>query len=149
MNDYSMTKDMVDNSLNSGNSLALVLVILISLNIGVEIFRFIVRIVLLRKEKNNKRQLLIEEKRILVLEVLYQSLDKLTIIDRDETQLMLDSIKEINHYITHNKIYIAKTYLKCTNEILDYFKNLLVDYRQKSIEKESALFERFCHEFNK
>jgi hypothetical protein len=149
MQDYSLTKDIIADPNLTDNSIQIALVVMISINIGIEIFRFITMLVITKKEKHNKRDLLIEEKRIKILEQLFQSLDKLSLYDRDESGDMLSSIKKINLFITKNKLYIPKTYQNCSNEVLDYFKNVLTDYRQKNIEIETKLFEKFCYEFNK
>lgn len=149
MNDYSLTKDLIEKGFSTGNSLSIVLIVLVSLNIGIESFRFISMIIISNKEKHNKRQILIEEKRLKIIEQLFQSLDKLTLFDKSESSILLDNLKDINLFITKNKLYISKNYLDCTNEILDYFKDVLADYRKKNVEKEISLFDKFCHEFNK
>lgn len=143
-----MLKDIID-ALKNSNSLIMTLVVLISINIGVEVIRFFGMLFLSKQDKSNKRQLLIEEKRIKVLEQLFQSLDTLTLYNRDEEVLMLEKIKEINLYMTRNKLYIPKSFQKCTSEILDYFKNILTDFRLRSIEKEVQLFDKFCNEFER
>jgi hypothetical protein len=149
MQDYSLTKDIIADPNLADNSIQIALVVMISINIGIEVFRFITMLVITKKDKHNKRDLLIEEKRIKILEKLFQSLDKLSLYDRDESEDMLISIKKINLFITKNKLYIPKKYQNCSNEVLDYFKNVLTDYRQKNIETETKLFEKFCNEFNK
>lgn len=149
MNDYSATRDLVEANGGGENSLMIALVILISLNIGVEILRFVSMIILSNKDKSNKRQLLIEEKRIKVLEQLFQSLDGLSLLDKNEDSKMLKQIKEISLYETRNKLYIPSAFQSHTHKILDYFRTVMTDYRKKSIEKETTLFEKFCNEFNK
>lgn len=149
MNDYSMLKDIIEATNKNNNSLLIALIILISINIGIELFRFIGMIILSNKDKSNKRQLLIDEKRIKVLEQLFQSLDSLSLHDKSESSQMLEKIKEINLYVTKNKLYIPKPFQRNTSDILDYFKNVMTDYRLKSIEKETQLFEKYCNEFNK
>ena len=67
MNDYSLTKDAIHNY-GEINGLIKTLIILVSVDILIELIRFGVSLYLSKKDKNNKRQLLIEEKRIKVLE---------------------------------------------------------------------------------
>jgi hypothetical protein len=148
MNDYSLTKDAI-NSNAEINGLLITLIILVCINILIEFIRFGVSLYLSRKDKDNKRQLLIEEKRIKVLETLFKKLDAISIYDKSEEEKMLTDLKEINIFITQNKLYIPKKLQSNSNEILDYFKNVLTDFRQKSIEKETELFNKFCNEFNK
>lgn len=149
MNDYTAIKELVEQSTSQNSTLTITLIILISINIGVEIIRFIGMIILSNKDRSNKKQLLIEEKRIKILEQLFQNLDSLTLYDRSEQTQLLEKIKEINLFVTKNKIYIPKKFQSHTTEILDYFKNVMTDYRLRSIEQESKLFEKFCNEFNK
>lgn len=148
MNDYSFTKDALNgNSEISG--MIITLIVLVCINILIELIRFGISLYFSKKDKDNKRQLLIEEKRIKVLETLFKKLDTITIYDKNDEEKMLLDLKEINLYITQNKLYIPKKLQKISTEILDYFKNVLTDFRQKSIEKETELFNNYCNEFNK
>lgn len=149
MNDYSATKDLVEATGGNQSTLMIALIVMISLNIGVEIFRYIGMLNLSNKDKSNKRQLLIEEKRIKVLENVYRSLDSISLLSKGEEQKMLEKTNKISLYVTQNKLYIPKPLQFHINYILDYFRIVMTDFRQKSIEKETALFEGFCDEFNK
>ncbi|HEU4574927.1 MAG TPA: hypothetical protein VFS36_07980 [Chitinophagaceae bacterium] len=148
MNDYSLTKDALFGNGNLTGML-LILIILVCINILIELIRFGTTLYLSKKDKDNKRQLLIEEKRIKVSETLFKKLDNLTLYDKSEADKILNDLKEISLYITQNKLYIPKKLNSISNELLDYFKNVLTDFRQKSIERETELFQRFCDEFNK
>ena len=149
MNDFTAIKEIIELINKNNHYLLITLIILISINIVVEIVRFIGTLIITNKEKSNKKALLIEEKRIKILEQLFQTLDSLTLFDKSESILMLEKIKEINLFVTKNKLYIPKTFQNHTSDILDYFKNILTDFRFKSIEKEINLFEKFCNDFNK
>lgn len=148
MNDYSLTNDALKSN-GEINGLIITLIILVCINIIIEIIRFGVSLYLSKKDKDNKRQLLIEEKRIKVLETLFKKLDAISLYDKNQEEKMLTDLKEINIFVTQNKLYIPKNLQSTANEILDYFKNVLTDFRQKSIEKETELFKKFCYEFNK
>lgn len=148
MNDYSLTKDALNGN-EDLSSMLLTLIILVSINILIELIRFGTTLYLSKKDKDNKRQLLIEEKRIKVSETLFKKLDNATLYDKSEADRMLNDLKDISLYITQNKLYIPKKLNSISNELLDYFKNVLTDFRQKSIERETELFQSFCDEFNK
>lgn len=148
MNDYSLTKDAVNNN-GEISGLIVTLIILVCIDILIELIRFGVSLYLSKKDKENKRQLLIEEKRIKVLETLFKKLDAISLYDKSEEEKMLTDLKEINIFVTQNKLYVPKKLQSTANEILDYFKNVLTDFRQKSIERETELFNKFCNEFNK
>ncbi|WP_321343440.1 hypothetical protein [uncultured Draconibacterium sp.] len=151
MNDYSLNNDVLQElfGLASNQTLLLTLLIMVSINIGVEIFRFVSKWALSNKSKKDKRLILIEEKRIKILEQLFQSLDSLTLYDNSQDQELLAKLKDINKFMTRNKIYIPKEFQKHTNNILDYFKNILTDYRNRDYEKETKLFNKYCNAFNK
>ena len=131
MNDYSLTKDAIHNY-GEINGLIKTLIILVSVDILIELIRFGVSLYLSKKDKNNKRQLLIEEKRIKVLETLFKKLDAISLYDKSQEEEMLTDLKEINIFITQNKLYIPKKLQSTANNILDYFKNILTDFRQKT-----------------
>lgn len=148
MNKYSIIKEFLEAE-NNISSLLNTLIILIVLNLVVEIFKFFITIYFSKREKKNKRQLLIEEKRIKVSETLFRKLDSLSLYDKNQNEELLSDLKEINLYISQNKLYLSKKLENHSTKILDYFKNVLTDYRQKSIEKESQLLQKYCDEFNK
>ena len=148
MNDYSLTKEVLGANANL-TSILWIIVCLLSINLLIELFRFATASILSSQERKNKRTLLIEEKRIKILEELFRKLDSLTLLDKSDNERLLQSLKEINLYVSQNKIYIPKRFQFITNSILDYFKGVLTDFRQKSIEKETNLFQKFCDEFDK
>ncbi len=145
--DYSTIKEIGNLNINS---MAITLTILVSINIVIEVIKFVFSLCISAKDKNNKRELLIEEKRINVLEMLFKQLDSLTLYfsDSDEDK-MLSDLKAINLYISQNRIYIPKNIYDISISILDYFRKVLTDFREKSIERESELFEKFCNEFSR
>ena len=149
MNNYALIKDLVDKAMAEYNTINVAVIILIVANLSLEIVRFVGNRFLSNQDKKNKKQLFIEEKRIKVLEQLFQQLDSLTFYDTTEEHELLENIKEVGAFVTKNKLYIPKKFQKITNEILDYFKNVLADKRQKSLEKELALFQKFCDDFNR
>ena len=145
MNDYCLSDTLQGGK--PADPVTLALIILISINIGIEIFRFIAMLVLSNREQGNKRKIMIEENRLRVLEQLFKSLDELTLFDREQEVESLSKIKEISQFITKNKLYIPKPFQKISNEILDYFRNVLTDFRNRSFEKEIKLFEKYYDEF--
>lgn len=149
MNQYSGLENLVELLTKQNKSLLIALIVLIILNIGVEVFRFVSMLILARKEKKSKKDLLKEDKRLKILEQLFQSLDKLSLYDREDSEAMLKEVKSINSFISKNKLYIPSKFQEISNDILDYFKNVMTDYRQKDIEKESKLFEKYFNEFNR
>jgi hypothetical protein len=147
--DYLTLKEYIKTLNENNDSLTTVLILLVSVNIIVEVIRFISKIVLSNKDRANGRQLLIDENRIKKIERLFQSLDRLSLFDRNESVEMLDEIKRINQFVTKNKLYLSKKFQSKTNKILDYYKDVLTDYRNKDIKKETELINKFCDEFKK
>ena len=125
------------------------LLVLISVNLVVEIAKFISSFILSNKEKKNHKHLLIDEKRIKILEEVYKDLDLLSIFDQNEDEVLLDSIRTIERKIQSNMIYVPSKIHSIFIDILDYYKCVLVDYRKKDIQKEANLLKKYCNEFNK
>ena len=82
-------------------------------------------------------------------ENIFKKLDKLALNDpKNESDQLLLKIQEIDATIRENKIHIPKKLLVSINDILDYFKEIMVDYRKKDYKKEIDLFDEFCKIYN-
>ncbi|MEP1152135.1 MAG: hypothetical protein ABJH08_10450 [Balneola sp.] len=125
------------------------LLILICVNLIVEIAKFTSSFILSNKEKRNHKHLLIDEKRIKILEEIYKDLDSLSIFNQDEQENILEGIRNIERKIQSNMIYIPSKIHNICIDVLDYYKSVLVDYRKKDFEKEANLLKKYCNEFNK
>lgn len=149
MNDISSLQNLIQTINKQNENLIIALIVLISVNIIIELIKIGGQYFLLRSDGKQKKQLLIDEKRIKILETLFKNLDRLSLYDQTQSRQMLKDIKDINLYISSNKLYIPKKFRSHANNILDYFKNVLSDYRQKNIQVETKLFEKFCNELEK
>lgn len=147
--DYSTLKELISNSINDYKTLLYTLIGLIIVNLIFEILKFCSSIFLSNKEKSNSKQLLLDERRIDIQEKLYKSLHRLKLYDKRQTDDMLIDINDISSFTSKNKLFISKELLLITNQILDYFKGLLLNYNEKNIETEIKLFDKYFDEFNK
>lgn len=146
--DYTAINELL-KQLEENKTLQTTVIILVIINILIEIAKFLSNIYLTNKTNSASRKLLLEERKINILETLFKKLNGLSLYDRDESELLLKEIKETNNFIYENKIYIPNSFQKISQTTLDYFTQVLTDYRSKSIEKENKLYNKFCDEFNK
>ena len=147
--DYSTLNELIQNAKNDYKYLLTTLICLIIINLIFEFFKFINSIKLLNKEKSNNKQLLLDDKRIDIQVKLFKSLSRLKLFEKDQDTDLLNAIKNINSFITNNKLFISKELQSISNEILDYFKSVIFDFNTKDIKTEAQLFDKYYNEFNK
>lgn len=147
--DYSTLNELIQNAKNDYKYLLTTLICLIIINLIFEFFKFINSIKLLNKEKSNNKQLLLDDKRIDIQVKLFKSLSRLKLFEKDQDTDLLNAIKNINSFITNNKLFISKELQSISNEILDYFKSVIFDFNTKDIKTETQLFDKYYNEFNK
>lgn len=145
MADFSL----IEKLLNESSTLYLVMIVMISVNIGVEGLKFITSIVISKSDSKSKRMLLREERRIEILEKLFLMLNNLSTFERSETEELLAEINGINSFVRLNKIYITKKKSKITSDITDYYIQVVENFNNKKFETEIDLMDKFSNEFNK
>lgn len=124
------------------------ILVLMVLNLVLELVRFLLQIKLSNKDHSNQRKLLVEQRRLVVLEELFNNLSQLRLLDRTQPNEMLAQVTKIADYMNSKRLYIPKKFHRASDDILDYFKTLMTDYTQKDVKLEVELFENFCHLFN-
>ena len=121
--------------------------VLLIINIVVLAVTFIFDLVKGRKENINYRIRKISETSILREKEIYDGLLELAVFDSQDPHRMLDKIMEVEKNMKLNKLYIGKAFFKLAEEFMDYFKQVLCDFRMKDVKKEEQLFEKLCREF--
>ncbi len=153
MNNFGILEKLMEsysNDIAFNNKLVVALIIFISLNLITTIINLISQHNLKLKEKKIISFKIKEEKRTVIYEIIYKNLDKMTFyIGKNDSNDFLNSIQETERYISRNKLYIDKSCQQLINEILDYFKTVLADYRKKDYSIEMKLFEKLSSNFNK
>ncbi len=152
MNDFSLIDKIVDNfnkNIDTSTNLITVLSVFIGLNIIITLLNVWTQFRLKTKDKSVIAFNLRETKKVELQEDIYKKLDKLALIDpKTESDLLLSKIQILDATIRENKIHIPSKLLNSTNNILDYFKEIMVDYRKKDYKKEIELFDNFCKIYN-
>lgn len=141
-------KELIINSFNISKQLFLSILLLI--NIIIEAWRFYKSKKIKEIERKNQIGVLIDQRGIEIQEELYKKLLKLTYIDhKSDSKQLLKETKEITQYIDINNLYITTDIHKTVNNFLDYWKEVLLDSRKKSFEKERNFLRNYKHEFRK
>lgn len=145
MNDYTAISEITKNTENMN-----ILITFILINILTTIIQIVSNFMLKSKEKSIYSHNLKENKRIKKLEECYNKLEKLTYFDgKNDNEIFLNKIAEIDTFVTTNGLYIDSKYFKIINEINDYFRTVLSDFRKKDYKREKILFSNYTSEFNK
>ena len=88
------------------------------------------------------------EKKIITIDELYKKLNEIkmnSIVSISEDSLKL--IKEINCWISENKLNLTNGIFNISKTILDYFIEIYTNPERKDIKKEKKLFEKFIQEY--
>lgn len=105
--------------------------------------------VLINKQilKNDTKKMKFERK-IEIIGELYKKLNSIkmnSIVNISEESLKL--IKEINCWISENKLNLTNGIFNISKTILDYFIEIYTNPEKKDIKKEKKLFEKFLQEY--
>lgn len=122
--------------------------------IGVNLLSTLINIISQHRLKSKDKKIISfkikEQKRVSIFESIYRKLDKMTFLEgKTESDELLESIQNVEKYISKNKLYIDKKDQKLMYEITDYFKTILTDYRKKEYGKEIKLFDKLSANFDK
>jgi hypothetical protein len=109
------------------------------------VLTFVTQITLKPKEGHYART----EKKVEVFEHLYNTYVSFTLVDREQSGQLLNDIQKFSRYVVVNGLYIDKQLMRLTNEVTDYFKEVIVDFRKKDLAKEKVLQDKFKSLFNK
>lgn len=159
MNDFGLTEKMIESlknlqALNSENAesvknFIIAFIVFAIANIATIIVNLFMQFKLKNKDIDIIKFNLREGERIKILFKLYEHLEQLTYYDNTDQAIFLEKTKEINRFITKNKLYIAKNYISVAQEFNDYFLTVLSDYRNKNFTNENRLLDEFTSIFNK
>ena len=146
MNDIGVLQELIgkfSNNIDNNNKLSIALMIFMSINLLMSLINIFSDHKLKNKEKKIFSFTLKEKRRIEIFEKIYQLQDKLTFYDgRNENNLFLIEIQDIQAYVGQNKLYLSKKEQQLINEINDYFKTVLTNYRTKDYRRETELFTK-------
>ena len=147
MIDSGILKDLIEKY-DKQHTLLITICVFVAVNVFVAVINLISQIKIKNMDISVHKRNLREEKRMQILEDIYQKFDGLRIIFNDEDTLR-DSLRIAYEFINKNTLYLNKEELKITQEYCDYFSVVLNDPRKKDIQKENELLDKFKIEFNK
>lgn len=143
------TLELLFKSLGITNTLIYVLISILVLNIFAIVIKFFLDRKLKDHDKAIHRKNQINNKAIKVQESIYSRLERLSLYTADEDEELLSELQKLQRYVSNKRLYLNKQLQEIINESLDYFRTVLTDYRQKDLDIEKQLWERYEQEFNK
>ncbi|MDX1828634.1 MAG: hypothetical protein R3342_03715 [Lutibacter sp.] len=153
MNDFGILNNLIENfskDVALNNKLSIALLIFIFINLITTIINIISQHRLKLKDKKIISFKIKEEKRIKLYENIYKQLDKLSFYDgKSNNNLFLESIQNVEKYLSCNKLYFNNKETKLIYEISDYYKTVLSDFRKKDYLIEEKYFKKLSSNFNK
>lgn len=158
MNDYGLTEKAIDilgdfqdlsKNIESVKKFIVAFVVFATLNIISIVGNLFMQFKLKNKDKDIIKFNLRENERIKILFHLYELLEQLTYYNGDERDEFLEKTKKINRFITKNKLYLDKSFIKIAQEMNDYFLTVISDYRNKDYKNETKLLDEYTKLFNK
>lgn len=88
------------------------------------------------------------ERKIEFIENLYKKLVEIKMSSIESiSEEYLTRIKEINHWLSQNKINLTNGIFNASKSILDYFIEIYTDPENKDIKREKKLFDKFIQEY--
>lgn len=125
------------------------LVVGISVQILSAVLSFLMQLRLKNLEKNITKFNLREEKRISVMEDVYQKMSELTWFFPGESVVDLnDQIKIIDKLVTSKALYLSNNVRLLVGRYLDHFRNVASNPNRKDISKEEKMLDEFSSFFN-
>ena len=146
------SKDLFEaltQALGFTNNLILILLALLMLNILSIGLRFYLDQKLKDRESRIFRKNMISKRSIKVQEEIYRKMEALTLYSKGEEHQLLEDLVELQQFVITKRLYISPDLEKLANQILDYFRNLITDYRRKDFKTEQELFNEYSKLFNK
>lgn len=149
MNELEVIKELLQNR-EDKTSFYWAIIVLLGLNLIAAFANFFQAIYLKNKESKQYRNQIREDRRLTILENLYNFLEELTYFDGKEgNDELLSKIASIEKFSSKNNIYISKEIRKSVSSTLDYYRSITTDFRKKDYSSESDFLSEFVRLFNK
>lgn len=112
------------------------------------IFNIIIQMIINRQLLKNETKKIKFERKIEFIENLYKKLVEIKMSSIESiSEEYLTRIKEINHWLSQNKINLTNGIFNASKSILDYFIEIYTDPENKDIKREKKLFDKFIQEY--
>jgi len=149
LTEYEMISNLFTEVKNTTH-LVWIIAFIVFINFLMEIVKIFASLRLKNKEKTIFTFTAKEKRRIEVTEDLYKKMEKLTnYIDKSDEAIFIEEIRELDKFVSINKLYIDKKVSKLVQEFSDYEKKIFADFRKKDFKVESDYLEEIIKLFNK
>ena len=146
--DTSLTQASIEHISSGTTSTYMIpLLVLLGLNIILILVNFVLDCIKHRKDNHNYKVHLIAQKGVEVEAELYRRLQHISCLQPGDEHNLLDEIIDIDNYISRNRLYIEKKFLENSINLLDYFKKIQHNMRNKDVKKEEGLFIKLSKVF--
>lgn len=126
------------------------IIVFIIINIIVAIVNWLIQRNVKNIENRIYKQKVREDRRITIMEEIYQELVSYTyIFDKDEMSQTSSKISNLEKKVSENRLYIDSKMNKKISVYIDYLKKLLTDFRHKDFKAEETMLNNIEKEFNK
>ena len=132
---------------DGNNGLMITLIVFLSINIVALIAKYFFDKALKKHDIKISKKIAITEISIKTEAELFIKLENLKNFQKGESHKMLDSIIEIEEYLTASQLFICKKISSLTNDYLDYFKKVATNYKEKDIKKEKEFSKKFSKQY--
>lgn len=102
-----------------------------------------------RQDKKVNSYNLKEAKRINSIEEIFGFINKLSLLDRNNTDQIIQEVQDLEKYVNDNALYVNKSYQKIVKTICDYYKDVASDFGNKDYAIEMDLTAQLIKIFNK
>lgn len=143
------TIESLFNNINATNRLIYTLIGALILNIAAVILRFYLDIKLKDREQFVYKRNLITSKGIELKEQIFQRIEKLSLFSKGEEELLLKELQDLQQLISSKQLYLEKGILNVINNIMDYYKVILISYKQKDFKREQKYLDEYIKSFYK
>lgn len=112
------------------------------------ISNIVIQMIINRQLLKNETKKIKFERKIEFIENLYKKLVEIKMSSIESiSEEYLTRIKEINYWLSQNKINLTNGIFNASKSILDYFIEIYTDPENKDIKREKKLFDKFIQEY--
>lgn len=135
--------ESLDMPASSSNSLWAVLLFTLLLNVICLVFQHLAAVRMSKIDVRNERKKEILKQRLVKEQELFIKIESLRKFQANQQYELLNSMEEINTMLRNNKLLYSSSISELAEEVLDYYKNVVVDFSCKKFETENDFMKRF------
>lgn len=128
---------------DGSKGLMITLIVFLSINVIASVAKYFFDRALKKHDIKISKKLAITQLSIKTESDLFLKLENLKNFQKGQSHEMLDSIIEIESFISTSRLFICNKIIVLTNEQLDYYKKIISNYNEKDIRKEKEFTSKF------